>query len=385
MSAKRWSTPTDVVAAVRRRWNDGTLLCAYAADAPFPEIDLPLSGPTARTLGDDVERAREWAAALERAARGGRAFELVTGTVGGREIARTRLPVRARVVSYAQAFALLGTAADSERYRSLVEEAGAGSRAQQWALEHPLRALAVADDWAAILVAVARLDSARGSGAFLRQLGGPGVHTKLIESRRAVIGAILGVTTSANGFLDDLGLAPKPTFVRLRICDGAFGFPAGLTDLSLRTGELDRLDLAPERALIIENEVTFLSMPVPPGGVVLWGKGYDVHEPASLGWLRRTPVSYWGDLDTHGFAILNRVRTHLPQTTSLLMDRGTLLTHEDRWGREPAPITAALPTLTDAESALYEDLVTDRFGAAVRLEQELIDWKWVDAALVVEQ
>lgn len=380
-NAKRWSTPDDVVAAVRRRWDDGTLLRAYAADAPFPTIDVPLAGPSARTLGEDVERARHWAATLERESRGGRAYDLVSGSIGGREVARTRLPVRARVGSFVQAFGLLGTASTANRYRVLVAEAPTGSPAERWAQENPLRALAVAHDWTAILTAVDRLEASRGSGLFLRQINGTGVHTKLIESRRAVIGAIVGVPTSTTGFLEGLGLARKPTFVRLRIDDGMFGFPAGLTDLSLRTSELDRLDLAPERAIIIENEITFLSVTVPPGGVLLWGKGYDANQPASLSWLRGTPVAYWGDIDTHGYAILNRVRTHLPQATSLLMDRATLLAHEDRWGQEASPTSASLSDLSHAESALYEDLVTDRFGASVRLEQELIDWEWVTEAL----
>jgi len=51
-------------------------------------------------------------------------------------------------------------------------------------------------------------------------------------------------------------------------------------------------------------------------------------------------VHYWGDLDTHGFAILNQLRAWLPQTRSFLMDRQTLVEHRDRWGREPAPTAA---------------------------------------------
>ncbi|MGL4340605.1 MAG: Wadjet anti-phage system protein JetD domain-containing protein [Rhodoglobus sp.] len=85
---------------------------------------------------------------------------------------------------------------------------------------------------------------------------------------------------------------------------------------------------------------------------------------------------YWGDLDTHGFAILDRVRAHLPAARSVLMDRESLLAHQDRWGREPKPTAALLPRLEPAEAALYEDLVSDRYAPAVRLEQERIDGKW---------
>jgi hypothetical protein len=127
----------------------------------------------------------------------------------------------------------------------------------------------------------------------------------------------------------------------------------------------------------VENEITFLSVPVPTGGVVLWGKGFEVGRAGSMRWLAGSDVAYWGDLDTHGFAILNQLRAWLPQTRSLLMDRPTLLAHRHRWVTETAPTAARLDRLADDEQALYHDLVTERFGPRVRLEQERIDWTWV--------
>jgi hypothetical protein len=58
------------------------------------------------------------------------------------------------------------------------------------------------------------------------------------------------------------------------------------------------------------------------------------------------------------------------------MDRATLLQHRDRWVREPSATSAALSRLTPEDAAVYGDLVTDRFGASVRLEQERVDWPW---------
>ena len=52
------------------------------------------------------------------------------------------------------------------------------------------------------------------------------------------------------------------------------------------------------------------------------------------------------------------------------MDRATLLEHRERWGREPKPTRARLAHLTGAEGALYDDLVEDVLGPAVRLEQK---------------
>lgn len=54
-------------------------------------------------------------------------------------------------------------------------------------------------------------------------------------------------------------------------------------------------------------------------------------------WLSGAEIVYWGDIDTHGFAILDRLRAWLPATRSVLMDRDTLLTHRERWGTEDRP------------------------------------------------
>jgi hypothetical protein len=97
---------------------------------------------------------------------------------------------------------------------------------------------------------------------------------------------------------------------------------------------LAQLQLGPRVAIIVENEISYLSVDVPNDGIVFWGKGFDVDSVGRLPWLAETDVIYWGDIDTHGFAILDRLRAWLPQTRSVLMDRETLLAHRDRWVTE---------------------------------------------------
>ena len=92
-------------------------------------------------------------------------------------------------------------------------------------------------------------------------------------------------------------------------------------------------------------------------------------------------MAYWGDIDTHGFAILNRLRHHLPHARSMLMDRATLLDHRDHWTTESSPTAATLDRLDQAESALYADLVSDAYGRSVRLEQERISFAAVEKAV----
>lgn len=379
----RWSTPSTVVAAVRRRWDDGSLLRAYAVAGEFPRIEVPLRGPGAADLGDHFAAARDWAAALAAGSQGGRAYDLVYGRIGGRLAGVTDVPVRAVVADFAQAWRLLGVARDAEAFRLLVEASAADEPARAWALGSPLRAIALADDWPRLLVAHAWLRRVRGSGVFLRQIDAPGIDTKFVEHHRGVLAAWLEVPAGAAAFGEALGLAAKPATVRARFDPAVLGFPRRVTEATLRAAELDLLPVAPRRALIVENEVTYLSVPVPPGCVALWGRGYDAREASSLRWLSGAEVWYWGDLDTHGFGILNRVRAHLPQVRSILMDRETLLAHEERWGVEDTPTASDLSRLDDAERALFADLVTDRYGRSVRLEQERIDWAWALGRLAV--
>jgi hypothetical protein len=62
--------------------------------------------------------------------------------------------------------------------------------------------------------------------------------------------------------------------------------------------------------------------------------GYGVDVLGRLPWLAKARSIYWGDVDTHGFAILNRARTYLPELESILMDEETLLSNKDLWGEE---------------------------------------------------
>jgi hypothetical protein len=127
--------------------------------------------------------------------------------------------------------------------------------------------------------------------------------------------------------------------------------------------------------------LTYLSVDVPDDGIVIWGKGFEVDRVGRLPWLADAEVVYWGDIDTHGYVILDRLLAWLPQTRSILMDLQTLLAHRERWVTDDRPTTSALRRLTTTEHELYTHLVGDVFGRKVRLEQERIDWGWVNDRL----
>ncbi|KZS57744.1 hypothetical protein A4G26_15100 [Mycobacterium kansasii] len=371
-----WTTPDDIAARVRRRWDDGSLLRAYANGDSFDPIEVPLRGPTPSQVGDDVAAARDWVAALDAGGRDGRRYTLQWQSIGGRRIGRNQLPVRAVVSSIEQACALLGVATLVRRFDELLALAHQHPRVREWVVEHPHHALGLGPEMSQLIAAYVWLDGHRQSNRYLREISAPGVDTKFAERHRPVLAAMLGVSSTASGFLAGLGLRSKPVMVRLRPAP-SLGLPAPLTELAVPSEELAQLTVEPRVAVIVENEISYLSIDVPEDGVVIWGKGFEVDSVGRLGWLAEAEVLYWGDIDTHGFAILDRLRAWLPRARSVLMDRETLFAHRDRWVTEERPATSILTRLTPDEQDLYSDLVADGLGERVRLEQERIDWQWV--------
>ncbi|WP_162144908.1 Wadjet anti-phage system protein JetD domain-containing protein [Arthrobacter castelli] len=90
-----------------------------------------------------------------------------------------------------------------------------------------------------------------------------------------------------------------------------------------------------------------------------------------LPWAGTGQVVYWGIWTSHGFSILNRLRSHLPDVSTVLMDITTLEAYQDLAVIEPRPATAALTHLLPEENAVVGELAA---RGNLRLEQERLDW-----------
>jgi hypothetical protein len=161
------------------------------------------------------------------------------------------------------------------------------------------------------------------------------------------------------------------------------GFPPAIAqaDITLDADSFAALDPPVRRVIITENEINFLALPPLARSLALFGAGYGWEALAKAQWLHDRDIHYWGDIDSHGFVILDQLRRHFPQARSLLMDRATLLTHEDFWGQEANPARQDLPRLTATEAALYDELRDNRLRPSLRLEQEHLGFGWVQATL----
>jgi len=214
------------------------------------------------------------------------------------------------------------------------------------------------------------LDCNPNSKLYPRQLPIAGLDTKWLEPRMSLIADLRGGVES--------GLRPLPFLVRFCILDESLRrHVRGLGDISARLDDVAALDLPASRVYIVENVQTGLAFGDEPGAVVFMGLGYGVGLLARLPWVARAQCIYWGDLDTHGFAILDRARASLPHIESALMDEETLLAFSDLWGPEGVQTTATvLPMLSQTEQEVYRGLKEQRWGVNVRLEQERIPWSF---------
>ena len=115
---------------------------------------------------------------------------------------------------------------------------------------------------------------------------------------------------------------------------------------------------------------------------MIFGSGYGWSALATASWLRQRVIHYWGDIDTHGFAILDQLRAEFPHAQSFLMDQETLLAHRAQWITEPQATQRDLLRLNEHERRLYDDLRWRRLREEpLRLEQERIAFGYVERAV----
>ena len=413
-AAPAWTTLEQIKAEIERRWRRGDLpreaviaALGLRGDAavtgtghgelppPLFPLEVRLKRPTPRELADRFGDVMRWIDALRKESRDGRGFgyELRWERVNNRVHGANELPAAAVFPTREDALRLIRRQSEAARLGALAR-AIVGRRPEllEWVVRHPHSVLEHEEKWERLLAVVDWFAAHPRPGLYLRQLDIRGVDSKFIEAHRGVLTELLdavlppeAIDASATGigaFAARYGLKQEAPMIRFRLLDPKL-YIRGLSDLAVLSEEFAELDVTVKRVFITENRTNGLAFPPMPDSIVIFGLGYGVDRLAEVPWLRETEVWYWGDIDTHGFGILNRLRAKLPSARSFLMDRATLMAHRELWVEEPEGkrFTGEPALLTPDEYALFDDLRCDRLGTRVRLEQERIAWSWLNVRL----
>lgn len=385
-AASTWTGAKELKTQLARLWQRGELLRdTVTGNTHFP-LRLTLKSPTSADITDRFDAVRTWAAELATSA----PLRLQWLEFRHRVQGVQSIPASAWIDSLEDALAWLGKRREWERFSAQV----AATRQTQpallpWLERRPLQALELSAEWSRLLAVVAWLVAHPRPGIYLRQVDLAGVHSKFIEAHRGVLTELLdlalpadavdGGKTGISQFSGRYGFLEKPTRIRFRVLDPAIRVVPGSAcpDVTLDADSFGRLELAVDRVFITENETNFLAFPPIPSAIAIFGAGYGWDALARSRWLKRCSIHYWGDIDTHGFGILDQLRGQFDHVVSFLMDRATLDAHASAWGSEDKPLRVDLHRLTPEERALYDDLRDNRIRAGLRLEQEHIGFHWL--------
>ena len=381
--------PEEIRKKLLAHWTSRRFLKAELAGEPFFPLIVPFRKPQGRELAENFESIRVWLCALKKGSRPelGYGYDIDFTTINHRQLGPQQLPERITVPDRENFLRLINRETQYRQFRNdlaLVEEEQPDLL--PFFRRQPGKLLKHAGCWPQLLAVSAYFLAHPRPNRYLRELDIPGVDSKFIEQHRAIMAELLdqllpvsaidqeSTGLTRHGFERRYFLKYEEPLIRFRILDPSLCPMPGLDDISTPLSRFSRLEPNWTRVFITENKTNGLSFPPCPGSIVVFGLGYGIHQLKDTAWLSDMDIRYWGDIDSHGFAILSRLRGLFPRTRSFLMDRATLFSHRHLWGME-AENQHCLDDLTHLkpeEQTLYNDLRDNRFGRNIRLEQERI-------------
>lgn len=391
-------TPADVRALATKRFQRERLnalreALGCAVTTTWPWV-VPLGRPTERDVLTDARSVLAWRDAWVDAKVLGD-FEVETDIIAWRAIGTQTVPVR---VLFVNTKAIAKVAGLLPLWTQVVTRAKRFVALWPGIEEAMVREWAMLADWSDdAVLALERVltwfvDHPK-SGLYLRQLPIEGVDTKwFTEPRKKVVQRLLVAIREAKEsvplmaessealdpdttFETVCGLKPLPKLIRGRLLDEVDQkLFYGLSDLSLPLDEWAQLPLHLEIVFISENLQTGLAFEAHPKSVVFFGLGAGVTQLAAIPWVRTARIIYWGDVDTYGLEILAHLRSVLPQTESVMMNRQTLEAFRGLAVAENRQASGAhVEHLRENEREVFDALKVGDL-ARLRLEQERIPW-----------
>ena len=382
------TTSVEIKAKLQKQWSQFKFHKLWAAkQLEFP-LSIKLAKPTDKQLLHEYSQVQVWLDDLQR-------FTLIKGVtllkqqVNYSKMGKQFMPVTIEIADIQTLARYLNKWQQWQKFIQLFEQICKQlPLITDWLAQNPAQIEKYQSSWSQLVNVCLYFIKHPTPNCYIRQLDIPNVDTKFIEQHKAILKQLLDQLLdlkyidqqynklTEHGFEKRFGLLHEQPQIRFRVLDPQLSQELlGINDLTIPIEQFNQLNLMVDRVFITENKVNGLAFPAINNAIVIFGLGYGVQILKQTDWLKKCQIHYWGDIDTHGFAILSQLRSYFPKTQSLLMDQQTLLACKTLWGCEvkhQCHKAKQLPHLTDEEQTLYQQLKQGKWAERLRLEQELI-------------
>ena len=327
-------TPAEIVKKAERKYR--AVLRAYLNNDDL----FPMEFPVGRLSKNLVERRRQIDDLRQRSGETtGQGYTLEWQTVNRRDLGKQTTPRRIIIETLDDYLAVVRKRTEYQQFVSDVERIRSRFPVlEDWMYTNPQAIIDFSDHWDDLLLVCDYFVKHPRPNLYIRELP-ISVHTKFIEQHSRILRDLLdtmlpaeAITLDATDFSQRFGLKSPPSTIRVRLLEEQLDWQYGLRldDLTLPVNQLAHLlkeHIQPKTVIIAENLMNFLTLPLHPSSIGVFGSGFRVQLLADVTWLHQCRVIYWGDIDAHGFQILSDLRGVFPHVLSVMMDQQTLDNH----------------------------------------------------------
>ena len=360
-------------------YNRAEHLKAYLRREIF-EVNFSFKRLSAKDIENNFNQINRWVKEL-----GKLPFEIEFTLVSYRSLGEQSLPFSLKIREE-EFLDYLGKREESSNDIALLESSFSNFKELRGLLsENPKLIMEYREVWDKLLAVCHYFVASPRPNLYIRELDIEGVDSKFIEQHKGILDRLLEVILPSEcynskitkitnyGFEKKYGLKYDLPTIRFRILDSNL-YINGLDDLSLPLNLFKSLDLKCQDIYITENKINGLTFPKQKNAMVIFGLGYGIESLKDIVWLKDKNIYYWGDIDTHGFAMLSQIRGYFPSTKSILMDYKILMRFKHLAVIESKPFRGELTNLTKDEEMVFDGLKQDSFGKGLRIEQERIPY-----------
>ncbi|MCK5666880.1 MAG: hypothetical protein KAI17_25510, partial [Thiotrichaceae bacterium] len=327
-------TPKSLKQRALKIWQRGDIHRAWLQKSICFPLEIPLKSISAKALLSDFSEVQDAIYALRQDSKK-HGYLISDKAISHRQLGEQNIPSVIIFKTEANFLNYLAKTAEFIQFKANTEQSlQQDALLLDWLIRYPFKVIQYAEVWPRLLKVCCYFERHPQPDCYIRQLDIEGVDSKFIEQHKSILSELLTQTLAEssykadisglknNGFERRYGLRYDQPLIRLRILDAKLAIH-GLSDLTLTVSEFKQLNVAVKTVFIVENKVNGLAFPNYPEAIVIFGLGYAVNLLVGATCLQNKTLYYWGDLDTHGFAILSRLRHCYPQVKSILMDRET--------------------------------------------------------------